>query len=126
MICIGKIKNPVEPLLISDLFLLPSETESFGLAALEALAAGVPVIASDAGGIPEVVEHGKSGYLAPVGDVERMSEHALFLLHNAEEMIRAKRMAKDRSLDFHIEKILPTYEAIYQRLMFAVNNPSEQ
>ncbi|MBT6164119.1 MAG: N-acetyl-alpha-D-glucosaminyl L-malate synthase BshA [Crocinitomicaceae bacterium] len=126
VICIGKIKNPVEPLLISDLFLLPSETESFGLAALEALAAGVPVIASDAGGIPEVVEHGKSGYLAPVGDVERMSEHALFLLHNAEEMTRAKRMAKDRSLDFHIEKILPTYEAIYQRLMFAVNNPSEQ
>ena len=121
VICIGKIKNPVEPLLISDLFLLPSETESFGLAALEALAASVPVIASNSGGIPEAVEHGKSGYLAPVGDVQRMSEHALYLLQNPKEMNRFKRMAKDRSKDFQIEKILPIYEAIYQRLMFAFN-----
>ncbi|MBV41492.1 MAG: N-acetyl-alpha-D-glucosaminyl L-malate synthase BshA [Crocinitomicaceae bacterium] len=121
VICIGKIKNPVEPLLISDLFLLPSETESFGLAALEALAASVPVIASDSGGIPEVVEHGKSGYLAPVGDAQRMSDHALYLLQNPEEMSQFKRMAKDRSKDFQIEKILPNYEAIYQRLMFAFN-----
>jgi N-acetyl-alpha-D-glucosaminyl L-malate synthase BshA len=125
VICIGKIKNPVEPLLISDLFLLPSETESFGLAALEALAAGVPVIASDSGGIPEVVEHGKSGYLAPVGDVQRMSEHALHLLQDAVEMSRARHMARERAMDFQIEKIIPGYEAIYQRLMFAFQTGQE-
>ena len=125
IICIGKIKNPVEPLLISDLFLLPSETESFGLAALEALAAGVPVVASDSGGIPEVVDHGKSGFLAPVGDVQKMAEYALQLLQNPEQMAKAKKMAKARASDFQIQKILPLYEAIYQRLMFALHDETE-
>ena len=125
IICIGKIKNPVEPLLISDLFLLPSETESFGLAALEALAAGVPVVASDSGGIPEVVDHGKSGFLAPVGDVQQMAKYALQLLKNPEQMAKAKKMAKARASDFRIQKILPEYEGIYQRLMFAVQDETE-
>ena len=125
MICIGKIKNPVEPLLISDLFLLPSETESFGLAALEALAAGVPVVASDSGGIPEVVDHGKSGFLAPVGDVQQMAKYALQLLENPEQMAKAKKMAKARASDFQIQKILPVYEGIYQRLMFALQDETE-
>lgn len=125
MICIGKIKNPVEPLLISDLFLLPSETESFGLAALEALAAGVPVVASDSGGIPEVVDHGKSGFLAPVGDVQQMAKYALQLLENPEQMTKAKKMAKARASDFQIQKILPVYEGIYQRLMFALQDETE-
>jgi len=125
IICIGKIKNPVEPLLISDLFLLPSETESFGLAALEALAAGVPVVASDSGGIPEVVDHGKSGFLAPVGDVQQMAKYALQLLKNPEQMAKAKKMAKARASDFRIQKILPEYERIYQRLMFAVQDETE-
>ena len=125
IICIGKIKNPVEPLLISDLFLLPSETESFGLAALEALAAGVPVVASDSGGIPEVVDHGKSGFLAPVGDVQKMAKYALQLLENPEQMAKAKKMAKARASDFQIQKILPVYEGIYQRLMFALQDETE-
>jgi len=125
IICIGKIKNPVEPLLISDLFLLPSETESFGLAALEALAAGVPVVASDSGGIPEVVDHGKSGFLAPVGDVQQMAKYALQFLKNPEQMAKAKKMAKARASDFRIQKILPEYEGIYQRLMFAVQDETE-
>ncbi len=125
IICIGKIKNPVEPLLISDLFLLPSETESFGLAALEALAAGVPVVASDSGGIPEVVDHGKSGFLAPVGDVQQMAKYALQLLKNPEQMAKAKKMAKARASDFRIQKILPEYEGIYQRLMFALQDETE-
>lgn len=125
MICIGKIKNPVEPLLISDLFLLPSETESFGLAALEALAAGVPVVASDSGGIPEVVDHGKSGFLAPVGDVQQMAKYALQLLENPEQMTKTKKMAKARASDFQIQKILPVYEGIYQRLMFALQDETE-
>ena len=125
IICIGKIKNTVEPLLISDLFLLPSETESFGLAALEALAAGVPVVASDSGGIPEVVDHGKSGFLAPVGDVQQMAKYALQLLENPEQMAKAKKMAKARASDFQIQKILPVYEGIYQRLMFALQDETE-
>jgi N-acetyl-alpha-D-glucosaminyl L-malate synthase BshA len=125
MICIGKIKNPVEPLLISDLFLLPSETESFGLAALEALAAGVPVVASDSGGIPEVVDHGKSVFLAPVGDVQQMAKYALQLLENPKQMTKAKKMAKARASDFQIQKILPVYEGIYQRLMFALQDETE-
>lgn len=125
VICIGKIKNPVEPLLISDLFLLPSETESFGLAALEALAAGVPVVASDSGGIPEVVDHGNSGFLAPVGDVPQMAKYALQLLQNPERMAKARKMAKARASEFQIQKILPVYEEIYQRLMFALHNETE-
>ena len=121
VICIGKIKNPIEPLLISDLFLLPSNTESFGLAALEAMAAGVPVIASDAGGIPEVIEHGKSGFLAPVGDVGTMSKYAMDLLRDPSSMKAARQNAKKQAEAFTIQKILPQYEAIYQRLMFSRN-----
>ncbi len=116
VVSIGKIKNPIEPLLVSDLFLLPSKTESFGLSALEALAAGVPVVASDAGGMPEVVEHGVSGYLAPVGDVEAMGRHAHALLDNPDQHASFKEAAQARAQEFHVMKILPHYEAIYHRL----------
>jgi N-acetyl-alpha-D-glucosaminyl L-malate synthase BshA len=116
VVSIGKIKNPIEPLLVSDLFLLPSETESFGLSALEALAAGVPVVASNAGGLPEVVEHGISGYLAPVGDVHAMAQHALALLENPTAHDTFKSAARARAQEFHVMKILPLYEAIYHRL----------
>lgn len=126
VICIGKIKNPIEPLLISDLFLLPSETESFGLAALEAMAAGVPVIASDTGGIPEVIEHGESGFLAPVGDISSMSNYAMDLLKDPAAMKAARQNAKKQAEVFTIQKILPQYEAIYQRLMFSRNKDHTQ
>ena len=116
VVSIGKIKNPIEPLLVSDLFLLPSETESFGLAALEALAAGVPVVTSNAGGLPEVVEHGVSGYLAPVGDVDAMSQYVNALLENPEDHAAFKAAARARAQEFHVMKILPHYEAIYHRL----------
>jgi len=116
VVSIGKIKNPIEPLLVSDLFLLPSETESFGLAALEALAAGVPVVTSNAGGLPEVVEHGVSGYLAPVGDVDAMSQYVNALLANPEDHTAFKAAARARAQEFHVMKILPHYEAIYHRL----------
>ncbi|MGB1121926.1 MAG: N-acetyl-alpha-D-glucosaminyl L-malate synthase BshA [Flavobacteriales bacterium] len=116
VVSIGKIKNPIEPLLVSDLFLLPSETESFGLAALEALAAGVPVVTSNAGGLPEVVEHGVSGYLAPVGEVDAMSQYVNALLENPEDHAAFKAAARVRAQEFHVMNILPHYEAIYHRL----------
>ena len=116
VVSIGKIKNPIEPLLVSDLFLLPSETESFGLAALESLAAGVPVIAGDTGGLPEVIEHGICGYLAPVGDIKSMTQFAQTLLDSPNKHATFKTAAQARAQEFHVMKILPQYEAIYHRL----------
>ena len=116
VICIGKIKNPIEPLRISDLFLLPSETESFGLAALEAMASGVPVIASNTGGIPEVIEHGKSGFLHDVGDVASMAQSALYVLESKERLAAFGKQAKERAEVFHINKVLPQYESIYLKM----------
>ena len=114
---IGKIKNPIEPLRVSDLFLLTSETESFGLSALEAMASGVPVIASNQGGIPEVIQHGQNGFLHEVGDVDGMAASAISLLENKELLGQFRIQAKLRSLDFNIDHILPQYEAVYHRLI---------
>jgi N-acetyl-alpha-D-glucosaminyl L-malate synthase BshA len=116
---LGKLKNPTEALYISDLFLLPSETESFGLVALEAMALGVPVIASNTGGIPEVVEQGVSGYLSNVGDVNEMATNAIFLLENHEVHLKFKDAAKKQALQFDIDKILPKYMAVYQKVITA-------
>jgi glycosyltransferase involved in cell wall biosynthesis len=115
VVSIGKIKNPIEPLLVSDLFLLPSTTESFGLAALEALAAKVPVIASNAGGLPEVIEHGKCGFLGEVGDVVSMGNWAIDLLTNPGLMTEFKQAAQARAMQFHVMEILPRYEALYHQ-----------
>jgi L-malate glycosyltransferase len=117
VICIGKIKNPIEPLRISDLFLLPSSTESFGLAALEAMASGVPVIASNTGGLPEVIEHGVSGFLHEVGDIESMAQSALHILETPSRLEQFRNQAIQQAEVFHINKILPQYEAIYARLV---------
>ena len=113
---LGKLKNPLEALAIADLFLLPSESESFGLSALEAMACGVPVVATEAGGLPEVIRHGVSGMLAPTGDVETMAKHALFLLDPA-NLSRFREQAKDRASAFDIRKVLPTYLAAYARIL---------
>ena len=115
VVSIGKIKNPIEPLLVSDLFLLPSTTESFGLAALEALAAKVPVIATNAGGLPEVIEHGKCGFLGEVGDVASMGNWAIDLLTNPGLMTEFKQAAHARAMQFHVMEILPRYEALYHQ-----------
>ena len=114
---VGNVQTAQEIHLISDLFVLPSQTESFGLAALEALAAGVPVISSNAGGLPEVNKDGYSGYLSDVGDVEKMAADALKILSSKDELQKFKRQAYDHSLNFSIDKILPKYEAIYERLL---------
>ena len=113
---LGKLKNPLEALAIADLFLLPSESESFGLAALEAMACGVPVVATEAGGLPEVIRHGVSGMLAPVGDVERMGDHAAFLL-DPDNHDRFRRQAIERASSFHIDAVLPKYLAAYERIL---------
>lgn len=113
------VVDRVAPLLnAADLFLLPSSTESFGLAALEAMASGVPVIASAIGGIPEVVEHGVTGYLESVGDVDAMAGRAIELLRNEELRCQFGRAARDRArLHFNYETIVPQYETLYEGLI---------
>lgn len=101
----------------SDLFLLPSETESFGLAALEAMAWGVPVISSNTGGLPEVNEEGISGFLSNVGDVDNMASNALKILHNNEVLSAFKKQALAVAKKFDIEQILPLYEAVYKKAL---------
>ncbi len=116
---LGNVKNPTEVLHFSDLFILPSKTESFGLAALEAMAAGVPVISSNTGGLPEVNEHGYSGYLSDVGDVHSMAENALGLLQNPEKLKLFKQQAHKQAEKFDIANILPQYENLYNQLLVA-------
>jgi N-acetyl-alpha-D-glucosaminyl L-malate synthase BshA len=106
--------NEIDKILCySDLFLLPSEKESFGLSALEAMAHGVPVISSNAGGLAEVNKEGFSGYLAPVGDIETMAQKAKSLLTDEEQHAQFRTQAKKQASLFSIENVVGKYEAIY-------------
>ena len=102
-------------LCLTDLFLLPSEIESFGLAALEAMACRVPVISTNAGGLPEVNKHGFSGYLSDVGDVDAMAKNALSILKDDKTLNQFKDQARAQAQNFAIELIVPQYEALYTR-----------
>jgi N-acetyl-alpha-D-glucosaminyl L-malate synthase BshA len=113
VIFLGKTSELIRILCGSDLFLLPSETESFGLAALEAMAAGVPVISSNAGGIPEVNQHGITGFTAPVGDVETMAKHAIVLLKDEAMLASFSESARQWANKFSAEAIVPQYEKVY-------------
>ena len=114
---LGKTKDISSLLSLSDVFLLPSKNESFGLVALEAMACGVPVVSSNAGGLMEVNEHGKTGFLANVGDVDSMAKFTLEILKDQETLQLFKTTAKQHSKKFSIDKILPLYEDIYQSLI---------
>ena len=106
--------NEIDKILCySDLFLLPSEKESFGLSALEAMAHGVPIISSDAGGIPEVNKHGKTGYLSKIGDTESMTLNALSLLQNESLHKSFKKQAEQQAEKFNLESVVNQYECIY-------------
>lgn len=99
----------------SDLFLLPSETESFGLAALEAMASGVPVISSNTGGLPEVNREGYSGYLSDVGDVEDMAKKAISILSDDKKLLEFKSNALKVAQEFDIQNVMPMYEELYRK-----------
>jgi N-acetyl-alpha-D-glucosaminyl L-malate synthase BshA len=112
---VGNLPRVEEILTGADLFVLPSETESFGLAALEAMACGVPVIATNVGGLPEVVRHGSDGLLFPVGDVAAMAAAATEILRDGERWSRMSDSARQRALgDFEQDKIVARYRDIYE------------
>ncbi|TET34035.1 MAG: N-acetyl-alpha-D-glucosaminyl L-malate synthase BshA [Planctomycetota bacterium] len=114
----GKQAEIEKMLCLADLLLLPSQTESFGLVALEAMSCEIPVVASDVGGIPEVVRHGECGYLAPVGDVSKMTEYALKVLGDNELRKKMGKNARDYAIEnFSMEEIVARYEAFYEKVL---------
>jgi len=117
IISLGKIADPKEVLSISDLFILPSETESFGLAALEAMAMKIPVICSNTGGLPELNINGVTGYMCNVGDVENMAKYAIEILSDDKKLAQFKVDAYKRAGYFDISRILPQYENLYTSVL---------
>ncbi len=114
---LGK-QDPIEEILsIADVFLMPSESETFGLAALEAMACNVPTVVSDVGGLPELVEESETGFLCPVGDVEAFTERVRALLGEEDLHTRMSQAARDRAVDtFDIDRVVPMYERYYEEV----------
>ena len=113
---IGKLKAVEKILSVSDLFLLPSDTESFGLVALEAMASKVAIISTNSGGLPEVNIEGKTGFMSDVGDVKKMAKDTLYLLTEDKKLDEFKDNALAHAKTFDLPNILPQYEAVYQEL----------
>ncbi|NUO02157.1 MAG: N-acetyl-alpha-D-glucosaminyl L-malate synthase BshA [Saprospiraceae bacterium] len=116
---LGKQDAIEELLAVSDLFIMASESESFGLAALEAMACEVPVISTNVGGLPEVNIHGQTGFLSEVGDIEQMAHHAITILSDEEALQQFRKNALAQARRFDIDKILPQYEAYYEEVLKA-------
>jgi N-acetyl-alpha-D-glucosaminyl L-malate synthase BshA len=114
---LGKQDKLEEILSITDLFMLPSASESFGLAALEAMGCEVPVISSNAGGIPEINIHGLTGYLTEVGDIEAMAKYSIDLLSDYDKLMTFKKNALAQAQKFNINNIIPLYEKLYDSVM---------
>ena len=114
---LGKQEQIEDILPIADLFLLTSEYESFGLAALEAMAASVPVISTNAGGLPEIMEQGVCGFMSDVGDIADMSKNALYILSDDARLKTFRENAYQHALKFDIDHIVPQYETLYQRVI---------
>lgn len=123
---LGKQEAVEEVLSISDLFLLPSESESFGLAALEAMACEVPVLSSNAGGLPEVNIHGETGYLSDIGDVDSMAQQGIELLSNPEKLDQFRKNALKKAQEFSLDSILPQYENYYKEILKTAVHPVEE
>lgn len=118
VIFFGKQSNVDVCIATSDVLLLPSSQEAFGLVALEAMAYGVPVVASNIGGLPEVIQDGQEGFLVPSGDVDAMAQRTLQILEDPDLAKRMGYKGRQRAGDlFTVEKILPKYEAYYQRVL---------
>jgi len=113
----GKQDALVELLSVTDLFFIPSQSESFGLSALEAMSCGVPVISSSVGGLPELNLHGETGYIAEIGDVERMAKYAVELLTNEKRYEQLSANARKRAEYFSEENIVPMYEKFYDKVL---------
>ena len=111
---LGKQDAVEEILSVSDLFLMPSSSESFGLAALEAMACRVPIISTNIGGLPELNEQGVTGFLSNVGDIDEMSKHAIHILEDCDRLEHFKQAAYEHAQKFEISKILPLYEEYYE------------
>lgn len=116
---LGKVTRPEFVMAECDLFLLTSESESFGLSVLEAMACGVPAVTTDVGGLPEVNIHGHSGYTAPLGDVDAMADRVLDILGDAATHARFRAGALAQARRFDLRQVLPRYEALYEQVLSA-------
>lgn len=118
VVFLGKQEGLVEILNCADLFIIPSQSESFGLSALEAMSCGVPVISSSVGGLPELVRHNETGYIAEIGDIDRMAKYTIDLLTNDRKYAEFSKNAQKRAyIKFRKEIIIPQYEHYYERIL---------
>ncbi|MBL0032271.1 MAG: N-acetyl-alpha-D-glucosaminyl L-malate synthase BshA [Bacteroidetes bacterium] len=118
---LGKMDVVEEILSICDLFILPSETDSFGLAALEAMACQVPVISTNTGGLPEVNVNDYCGFMSNVGDIDDMAKNSIYILEDSDRLMQFKKNALEHAKVFDIQKILPIYERLYEKVLAEQN-----